>query len=316
MDRAGGREPLSRPLRSASWLGLVISILLVGRAAAAHRCGDDVDGRGTGVPCACGDLLVSSRTLTPADRVTHGPCPGMGLLVVADGPVTLDFNARTVRGSGQGVGVLVLRGTLNLEGPGTVEGFETGVFARGPAALGGVLAIRSAHNRLDGFFAEANGYTIQGSTAEANGRDGFALGGNAYALDGNRAAGNHRYGFSLWGMGAHAGGGLGNDASANGMAGFYLRGMMHELVGATSTDNGGDGVFASVMHTLLTDVHTERNARDGLQAMGMAIAIGRSTAEDNRGYGIWVMGMNVDDRGGNHGVGNAGLVGLAGTPSV
>src|SRR5262249_35288205 len=132
----------------------------------------------------------------------------------------------------------------------------------------------------------------------------------------NRAAGNHRYGFSLWGMGAHAGGGVGNDASANGMTGFYLRGMMHELVGATSTDNGGGGVFAPGMDTPLTDGHAERTARGGRQAMGMAIAIGRSTAEDNRGYGIWVMGMNVDDRGGNHGVGNAGLVGLAGMPSV
>ena len=48
---------------------------------------------------------------------------------------------------------------------------------RGPAALGSVLAIRSAQNRLDGFFAEANGYTIQGSAAEGNGRDGFATGG-------------------------------------------------------------------------------------------------------------------------------------------
>jgi hypothetical protein len=240
----------------------------------------------------------------------------MGLLVAANGPVTLDFNARALRGSGQGVGVLVLRGTLSLDGPGTVEGFETGVLARGPAALGGVLAMRFAHNRLDGFFAEADGYTIQGSTAEANGRDGFALGGNAYALDGNRATGNHRYGFSLWGMGAHVGGGLGNDASENGMAGFYLRGMMHELVDATSTGNGGEGVFASVMNTLFTDVHAARNARDGLQAMGMALAIERSTAEDNRGYGIWVMGMNVDDRGGNHGAGNAGLVGVAGMRSI
>jgi len=49
-----------------------------------------------------------------------------------------------------------------------------------------------------------------------------------------------------------------------------------------------------VMHTLFTDVRAAGNAGDGLH----------------------VMGMDVDDRGGNHGAGNAGLVGLAGTPSV
>lgn len=314
MDRAGGREP--RRLPSAKWLGLVVSLLLVAPAGATRRCGDDVDGHGSRVPCACGDLLVASHTLTAADHVTHGSCPGTGLLVAADGPVTLDLDGRALRGDGQGVGILVLRGTLDLRGPGTIEGFETGVLARGPAALGAVMAVRSANNRLDGFFVEADGYTIQGSTAEANGRDGFALGGNAFALDGNRASGNHRYGFSVWGMGGHVGGGLGNDATANGMAGFYLRGMMHDLVGATSTANGGEGLSASGMHLLVSGAHAADNARDGLQVMGMGIAIQGSTADDNRGYGIWVMGMNIDDRGGNHGTGNAGLVGLAGNPSA
>ena len=313
MHRAGGRGPLSRRLPSAKWLGLVISLLLAAPAGATRRCGDDVDGRR--VPCACGDFLVSSHTLTPADRVTHESCPGTGLVVAANGPVTLDLDGRVLRGDGQGVGVLVLHGTLDLRGPGAIEGFETGVLARGPAALRSALGIRSAHNRLDGFLIEADGYAIQGSTAEANGRDGFGLGGKAFAADGNRATGNHRYGFSVWGMGAHVGGGFGNEASLNGMAGFYIRGMMHDVVDATVTGNGGEGLSASVMHALLSDVHAAGNARDGLRVMGMGIAIQRSTADDNGGYGIWVMGMNVDDRGGNRGAGNAGLEGLAGIPS-
>jgi len=316
MHRAGGRESLSCSPRSARWLGLVLSLLLVARANAMHPCGDDIDGHGKHVACSCGDLLVSSHTLTPADHVTHGACPGSGLLVAADGPVTLDLNGRTVSGSGQGAGVVVLRGRLDLVGPGTIDGFENGVLARGSSALGSVMAIRAAHNRLDGFFAEGDGYTIQGSVAEENGRDGFALGGSAYAIDGNRATGNHRYGFNAWGMGAHLGGGLGNEAEFNGMVGFYLRGMMHEMVGATAAANNGEGIMASVMHTLFTDMRAAGNAGDGLHLMGMGLAIGASNADDNRGYGIWVMGMDVDDRGGNHGAGNAGLVGLAGTPSV
>src|SRR6266436_3215414 len=81
-------------------------------AAAMRACGDDVDGHGKAVPCACGDLLVSSRALGAADRITREPCPGMGLLVAAPGPVTLAFTGRTIRGDGQGIGVLVVRGTL------------------------------------------------------------------------------------------------------------------------------------------------------------------------------------------------------------
>ena len=55
-----------------------------------RRCGDDVDGHGRAVPCACGDLLVSSRALGAADRLTHTRCRAMGLLVAAPGPVTLE----------------------------------------------------------------------------------------------------------------------------------------------------------------------------------------------------------------------------------
>jgi hypothetical protein len=316
MDRAGGRESAARPLRRAGWLALVISIVLVAPAGAMRRCGDDVDGRGTSVPCACGDILVSSRTLTAADRVTHEPCPGNGVVVAADGRVTLALSSRTLRGSGHGVGVLVLRGTLDLTGPGTIQGFETGVLARGAAALAEIVGVHAVDNRLDGVFAEADGYAIQGSIAEGNGRDGFAAGGNAFALDGNRAVGNHRYGISIWGMGAHVGGGLGNDASANGMAGFYVRGMMHDIVGATAIENGGDGVFAGVMHALFSGTYAAHNVRDGLHVMGMGLAFQGNTADDDLGYGVWVMGMDVDDRGGNAGSGNAGLTGLAGTPSV
>ncbi len=302
--------------RGAVVLAFLFSVAVVAPAAAMRRCGDDVDGRGMRVPCACGDLLVSSRALSAADHITHESCPGNGLLVAADGPVTLGLDGQTLRGDGRGAGVLVLRGTLTLQGPGAVEGFETGVLARGPAALGSVVGVRLDANRLDGLFADADGYTVQGSVAEQNGRDGFALGGSVFALDGNRATANHRYGFSLWGMGAHVGGGLGNEASSNGMAGFYLLGMMHEVAGVTAVGNGGAGFSASVMHTLLTDVHADRNARNGIWAMGMGIAIGTSTAEDNRGFGIYIMGMDLDDRGGNRGTGNAGLVGFAGSPSV
>src|SRR4029077_14830680 len=91
--------------------------------------------------------------------------------------------------------------------------------------------------------------------------------------------------------------------------------MMHQMVGATSDGNGGDGIFAGVMGMLLADVHATNNFRDGVQAMGMGITVTGATAEDNRGFGVWVMGPDVDDRGGNRGSGNGGLVWLDDTRS-
>ena len=279
-----------------------------------RACGDDVDGRGRAVPCACGDLLVSSRTLGAADRITHGPCPGMGLLVVAPGPVTLAFDGRTIRGQGQGMGILVARGSLSLQGPGAIEGFATGVLARGPHALASVVGMRFSRNHMDGLFAQSNGYTVQGSVAEHNGHDGFALGGDGNAVDGNRAAGNRRHGFNLWGKGAHVGGGLGNEAVDNGKMGFWLQGAMHQVVGATAVGNGRDGLFAKVMRTLLTDVRADQNGRAGLWAIGSGIAIAGNQAARNRGIGVWVMGPDVDDRGGNACMDNAGIMGPVDAP--
>ena len=309
--RTGLATGLCRARRRA--LGLLMAaglVLAAGRASAMHRCGDDVDGKP--VACGCGDLLVSSRTLGAADAVTKKPCAGNGLVVAASGPIRLDLGGRTIAGNGQGVGVLVVRGTLSLVGPGSIERFETGVRAQGEAPLASVVAVRLAGHRLDGLVAQGDGYSIEGSVAEGNGRDGFALGGTGYALDGTRASGNGRYGFKLVGMGAHVGGGIGNEARANGMDGFWLLGGMHQVVGATAAGNGGDGLVGTVVHTLFAGVHADANGRSGLVASGSGLVVRDSTATANRTFGIWVMGRGVEDGGGNRGADNAGLMGPSG----
>jgi len=304
-----------RALRDAalSWphLARVLLLLLatVRPVHAMQACGDDVDGHGTEVPCACGDLLVSSRTLRAADRITHERCPGTGLTVASASPVTLAFDGRAIRGQGQGVGVLVARGSLSLVGPGTIEGFGTGAFARGPTALRSAVGMRFRANRGTGLVVASDGYTIQGNVAENNGRDGFSLDGNAYALDGNQAAGNHRYGFYLLGMGAHVGGGLGNEARGNARAGFWLYGMMHQVDGATTTGNGDYGFYAMLWNGWLANIRADHNASDGVRAMGMGIAIQDSRATDNVGLGVWVTGGMLEDGGGNSGADNVGLMG-------
>ncbi|HTC23744.1 MAG TPA: right-handed parallel beta-helix repeat-containing protein [Gemmatimonadales bacterium] len=312
------RDPPPTGMRRRFTLAFTASLLLLtARPGQAMRaCGDDVDGHGKRVPCACGDLLVSSRTLRRADRITRKRCRGTGLMIAAPGPVTLAFDGHTIRGQGQGVGVLVVRGSLSLRGPGTIEGFGTGAAARGPTALASAVGMRFAGNRAQGLAVESDGYTIQGNVAENNGRDGFALDGKGYAVDGNRATGNQRYGFYMLGMGAHVGGGLGNEAVQNAKAGFWLYGMWHQEAGATSTGNGDYGFYSMLWNASLTDIRTDDNASDGLRAMGMSIAVQGSSASGNQGFGVWVTGGTLDDRGGNSGADNAGLAGATALPPM
>jgi hypothetical protein len=292
--------------RSSSSVVLALALLVasVAPAAALRRCGDDVDGQR--VACRCGDLLVGSRTLTAKDRVTREHCPGNGLLVSADGPVTLTLGGRTLAGEGQGVGILVLRGTLTLVGPGDVVGFGTGIQVRGAKGLAGIVGVRVAENHADGIVASGDGFSIQGTVAERNGRDGFALWGGPFAVDGCRASDNGRYGFDVMAMGVLLGGGLGNEATGNRDGGFWLHGEMYQMMGARASQNRGEGVMAAVTHSMFAHISADDNLSHGVRLMGPAIAFGDVTAARNRGVGVWVSGPGVDDQGGNSGVDNGG----------
>src|SRR3989442_9170585 len=296
-------------------VALALLLALARPARAIRSCGDDVDGHGRRVACACGDLLVSSHVLGPADEVTTKRCPAAGLLVAASGPVTLDLGGRTIAGSGQGVGIQVVRGSLVLIGPGGVERFSVGVLAHGMQALRSAVNVRLVGNRLDGLVAQGDGLTVVGSVADGNGRNGFSLAGTNYALDGNRASGNGRHGFKLMGMGTHVGGGFGNEAIGNGGSGFWLQGGMHQVVGATANRDRMHGIMATVAHTLVSGVPADADLRNGLWAMGPGVTVGDSSATGNRGLGIWVMGKGVVDQGGNHGVDNLGVMDAYGRPS-
>jgi hypothetical protein len=295
---------------------VLIALLGVCPASAIERCGDDVDGQGTAVACACGDLLVSSRTLGASDPVTSEPCSGNGLMIDADAKVVLALGGRTIAGSGQGIGVLVLRGQLALAGPGTITGFETGVFARRAGGLASARDVRLADNRLDGLAALGDGFTVEGVVSEGNGRDGFSLAGSGYALDGNRAARNGRHGFRVAGVGAHVGGGLGNEARENVGDGFSLAGRMHQILGATADGNGGDGVGGVVAQVVIDRLHADANLGSGLFAYGSGVTLRDSRAEYNHGFGLWIDGTGNTDGGGNAGEDNEGLTRSANGPSA
>ena len=67
-------------LRQSPSVGMVLALVAVlgmASAAAGKLCGDDVDG--ADVPCACGDVVVSSTVLDDDPVVSGAPCAHDGL---------------------------------------------------------------------------------------------------------------------------------------------------------------------------------------------------------------------------------------------
>jgi hypothetical protein len=286
-------------------LPLVLAALAVATSAGAgpRRCGDDVDGKGRSVPCACGDVLVSSRTLGAQDPVAHQVCPAIGLQVAipAGRPgATLALGGTTITGNGQAPGIEVLSGGddgLTIVGPGTVTGFDTGVLARrGVRAIRDVLA---TDNHANGFEVGGSGYEVRNCAAVRNGRDGFVLRGRTPRLEGNRALQNHRHGFQVAGRDASIGVDAVNESSANGGDGLHLRGRGHVVEAVVATANGGGGIRARVSRGTITGTTADHNGGDGVAAVARDLTVASNAANDNGGEGIRVRGRRLADGGGN-----------------
>jgi hypothetical protein len=277
-------------MRVPLWAALLCCVPAL---AWAGTCGDSV--RGRVVPCACGDVLVGSRTLDDTDPITRGACPGRGLLVVVPPDVrgaVLALGGRSIRGRGHGVGVQVMdggSGGLTLRGPGTVQDFAIGVLAAA-GALGAAEDVVVTGNRSDGFRVAGSGFALRGCEATRNGGDGFALRGDGFTLDGSRAVGNRRRGFAVAGRTGQVGTTLGNEALRNGAAGFAVRGREHRVRWPVATANGGAGIVARGTAATVADAVASENRRAGVRARGGGIAVRAADARDNGGVDVDVRG--------------------------
>ncbi len=307
-------------MRVIALTALCVLLLVPIASAGSRACGDDVDGHGRAVPCDCGDVLVSSRTLGEADPISHHSCTTTGLIVSVPRnrpAATLNLGGHTLAGGGRGIGIHVVSGgdrKLFLTGPGTIRGFDVGVFA----PHGGLVRaedVTASDNRSDGFHLGGAGYTVVRCTAQRNGRTGFALSGVGFGLEGNRALENGRVGFTIAGHNAAVGGERGNEATANGGTGLVLRGQGHVVQRAETTGNGGGGVLARMSRGQLVDVVAKRNKDGGLKAVGRDLVVAGSTAAENGGPGIDVHGARFKDGGGNQARGNVLPSGGAATSS-
>ena len=245
----------------------LLSVALAAPALAGSRCGDDVAGRP--VPCDCGDVLVSSRTLGNEDPITSRVCPATGLVIdiPAGAAATLALGGHNLHGTGRGFGIQVVGGAaVSIVGPGAVEGFGTGIATKGGIAR--VADVTVAQNTGDGISIVGDGYAVSGCEALRNGRDGFALRGRSYRAEGNRALENGRHGVAVSGRDAIIGAAAGNEASGNGNDGFRLRGRGHAVDAPSAIANRGHGVATRVTVGRLTGANATSNQRGDVRTTG------------------------------------------------
>jgi len=250
----------------------LLSLALAAPALAGGRCGDNV-------PCDCGDVLVSSRTLDDADPITSRVCPATGLVIdVPPGrEATLTLGGRNLHGAGRGFGIQVVGGgaRVSIVGPGAVQGFGTGILAtRGGIAR--VANVTVVQNTGDGISIVGDGYAVSDCEALRNGRDGFALRGRGYRADGNRALENGRHGVAASGRDGTIGAAAGNEASGNGHDGFRLRGRGHAVDAPSATANRGHGVATRITVGPLRGTNATANQRGDVRASGASGCEGAS----------------------------------------
>jgi len=304
-------------------LGAVLACTLLAAAGqvSAKNCGDDVDGQD--VPCACGDTVVSNLALG-ADPILDAPCPADGLLVRVNDTrsgVTVDLRGNTIRGQGRGMGIWVLNGgkggasIVSTAGLGTVEGFNDGIFGKGPDSISLVDNVLAAGNGRDGIRVVADGYEIKNAFTRDSGRDGITAMGNDFKVSGTRTEHSGRAGYWIMGMQATIGTPEASVVSVgSGYHGFFLMGWGINVTNCESSGAREDGVHLSGMHIEVHDCTLTDNGADGIgTGGGGAWSLSGNKAINNEGNGILVggpydpvKGAYNSDAGGNSGMGNRG----------
>lgn len=244
-------------------LGLAIALALAGSSHAA-RCGSDVNGHGKTVPCDCGDVLVSSHTLSAADPITQHRCSEGGLRIDIPATVagaTLNLGGQVIAGGMRGIGLDVDAGGdggVTITGPGIVGGFDTGIAAR-RGALKNIRAVSSVGNAADGFVLNGDGFTLEQSEGSHNGRNGVVAQGESFRVENTVANDNGRYGFMISGRDAVVGTEVGNQANGNGRDGFMIRGRRMTIAQPAAAGNVRQGMRTHVTRSEIRDADLVRN---------------------------------------------------------
>ena len=320
------------PSGPAGVLAIALAALTMAARAPAALCGDDVDGRD--VPCACGDVVVSSVALAD-DPVMHGtPCPHDGLIVRAPDArraLILDLRGATLRGSGDGAGIRIIAGgpggarVISTGGTATLSGFTDGIVARGSDSVLLIEDVVIADSRRDGVRVSAPDFELRRVEVHAAKRDGFSLGGHDFRVAETRAVDCGRYGYSVMGHAGHIGRpGAGNVAERSGHAGFNIMGGGHAVADCWAAFGSREGVHLQGVDLDLRGCRATDNRGNGIEGLGNHWRMSGNEALRNGGDGVDVRGVGLIDEGGNRGADNRGderargavQCAIAGTPCV
>jgi hypothetical protein len=294
-------------------LAIVLGASLWTAPLAAKVCGDDVGGHD--VPCACGDVVVSSVALGD-DPILHGACPHDGLIVRAPDAVqtlVIDLRGRALRGTGAGVGIRLLAGgpggarVVSTGGPATIVGFQDGIVARGSDAIARIEDVVVSASGRDGLRVEGPEFEIQRTEVRGAKRDGFALSGRGFLIVQTHASDCGRFGYNVMGNAGQIGQpGAGNVAERSGNHGFNVMGVGHLVAECTAVFGRKSGMHLQAMQLDVRGCRATDNSGDGIEGLGTYWRLADNEALRNAGNGIAVRGEGLVDGGGNRGTDNRG----------
>jgi len=304
-----------RPTRKITAACVLVTALAVAPARAA-LCGDDVDGRD--VPCACGDVVVSSLVLGDDPVVNGAPCSGDALTVRnPDSPRTLviDLHGHRLQGTGTGAGLRVLAGgpggaqVVSSGAPATIAGFEDGIVARGTDALALVEDVIVSRAGRDGLRISGTEFQVRRVEVHEAVRDGFSLAGRGFAISDTHASDCGRYGYFVMGHSGQIGQtGAGNLAERSGVAGFNVTGSGHAVADCGATFGRKVGVHLQATQMDVRGCRASDNAGNGIEGLGNNWRMSGNEALRNGGDGLSVRGIGLVDEGGNLGHDNGEAV--------
>jgi hypothetical protein len=246
---------------------------------------------GGGIPCACGDNVTASRTLTSADPIVGAKCSTHGLTITNDG-VVLNLGGNKIAGSGVDVGVLIEADNVTVENGG-VDRFETGVGSN--ATTGSTInKIRLDSNTGNGILVHGNENEFLAILAKRNGDNGVYVVGDNNRLEGHNDEYNGFDGIRVEGDNNDI---IANLASENAKAGARDQGNGITVTGNGNTLEGNrmtklniEGIVVSGNDNILIQNQVTKQRSDGFIVTGTNNILTNNRATDNQGVGFLVTG--------------------------
>jgi hypothetical protein len=259
---------------------LVFGFVLASGANAAN-CGGST-------PCACGDNVTASRTLSSADPVVANKCSSRGLTIINDG-VVLNLGGNKLAGSGIDVGVLIDADNVTVENGG-VDRFQTGVGSN--ATTGSTIEkIRLDSNTGDGILVQGDDNDFLAILAKRNGNNGVRVVGNDNRLEGHNDEYNGFDGIRVEGDNNDLIANLASENAKKGSGnGITVIGDGNNLERNRMTKLNIDGIVVSGNENTLVGNQVTKQRSDGYIVTGTNNILTNNRATDNQGVGFLATG--------------------------